>query len=206
MSPVDCHDHAVTPDPDSPTNSSVQQLEHHLAHRTPASRDQAPRSQPPSPHGTPPRPNSQERPRTATTAAILGIVSASLALPPTLGAAYLNCISSAHFYGDSGALLGWVLILITLPVPIALLIAGITFLKGRGYAALLSSAVWQIILTTVYALLWLLVLLNFIRTVSILGGFFIFATIYTLTDLGLTVSSLVLLRKPATRQWAKQVS
>ena len=96
--------------------------------------------------------------------------------------------------------------LISLLITIVLLIAGITFLKGKGYTALLSAATGQIILTTFHSAMWVWSARGASTVSGSLAGIFIFAAAYTLIDLGLAISTLIALLKPAARQWGEQSS
>ena len=148
-----------------------------------------------------------ERPRIATTASVLGIVTGSLALPPTLGGAYFLVLLPHAFKTTDPALSLWgFLALISLLITIVLLIAGITFLKGKGYTALLSAATGQIILTTFHSAMWVWSARGASTVSGSLAGIFIFAAAYTLIDLGLAISTLIALLKPAARQWGEQSS
>lgn len=148
-----------------------------------------------------------ERPRIATTASVLGIVTGSLALPPTLGGVYFLVLLPHAFKTTDPALSLWgFLALISLLITIVLLIAGITFLKGKGYTALLSAATGQIILTTFHSAMWVWSARGASTVSGSLAGIFIFAAAYTLIDLGLAISTLIALLKPAARQWGEQSS
>ena len=92
---------------------------------------------------------------------------------------------------------------------ITLLVAGITFLKGKGYAVLLSAVIAQLALTALYVAIMLLALDSIIQSMrnrSSETGALVIIIFCILIGLGMAVSNLALLRKPATRQWAKQVS
>ena len=148
-----------------------------------------------------------ERPRTATTASVLGIITGSLALPPALGGVYFLVLLPRAFKTTDPRLSLWgFLALISLLITIVLLIAGITFLKGKGYTALLSAATGQIILTTFHSAMWVWSARGVSTVSDSLAGIFMFAAAYTLIDLGLAISTLIALLKPAARQWGEQSS
>ena len=96
--------------------------------------------------------------------------------------------------------------MISLLITIILLIAGITFLKGKGYTALLSATTGQIILTTFHSAMWVWSARGVSTVSDSLAGIFIFAAAYTLIDLGLAISTLIALLKPAAQQWGEQSS
>ena len=92
---------------------------------------------------------------------------------------------------------------------ITLLVTGITFLKGKGYAVLLSAVTAQLALAALYVAIMLLALDSIIQSMrnrSSETGALVIIIFCILIGLGMAVSNLALLRRPATRQWAKQVS
>ena len=109
---------------------------------------------------------------------------------------------------------GAFIILLLLPLAtafavITLLVAGITFLTGRGYTVLLSAAITQLTLTVLYAVIMLLALdsiFQSMRNRSSESGAVVSIMSRIVVGLGLAVSTLVILRRPATRQWARQIS
>lgn len=91
---------------------------------------------------------------------------------------------------------------------ITLLVTGITFLKGKGYAVLLSAVIAQLALMALYVAIMLLALDSIIqstRNKNSETGALMIIIFYILIGLGMTVSNLVLLYKPATRQWQQWV-
>ena len=92
---------------------------------------------------------------------------------------------------------------------IALLVAGITFLTGRGYTVLLSAVITQLTLTALYVVIMLLALDSIFQTMqnrSSESGAVVIIMSCILIGLELAVSTLVMMRRPATRQWARQIS
>ena len=143
------------PDPYAQPNPG--QASHWQAQQPPIPPQQWP-AQPPHGYGTPYQPYPYEtkpkRPGSATAAGVLGIVSGSLGFFVFLGTlaafAMIQDRVGAGYYGNLGvvmSLLGSIQPLGVLATAIALLVAGITFLKKSGYTVLLVAAYTQAVLT-----------------------------------------------------------
>jgi len=164
-------------------------------------------------YGAATQPGGPKRPGPATAAAVLGIISGSLGLFPAiivLLAAVRMHETERDFRSMNGAfIILLILALATAFAVITLLVTGITFLKGKGYAVLLSAVIAQLAFAALYVAIMLLALDSIIQSMrnrSSETGALVFIIFCILIGLGMAVSNLVLLCKPATRQWAKQVS
>lgn len=172
----------------------------------------APYGQMPSPYGTIPPMGGPKRPGTATAAAVLGIISGSLGISLALRAlnGILNDRSrSSDPIADATS---WFLALAFIATAAGLLACGILLLKGRGYKLLLASVVAQAALTIFMVVAVLYGVQSFTgtnpsaSTRSAATELMIVAAFYGAGGLGLSVSNLILLLRPATKQWVKQVS
>ena len=122
------------------------------------------RDQPQGPplYGAHPQLGGPKRPGPATAAAVLGIISGSLGLFPAI----IVLLATAKVYETENAVrstnIAFIILLIlalaTAFAVITLLVAGITFLTGRGYTVLLSAVITQLTLTVLYAVIMLLAL------------------------------------------------
>jgi len=164
-------------------------------------------------YGAATQPGGPKRPGPATAAAVLGIISGSLGLFPAiivLLAAVRMHETERDFRSMNGAfIILLILALATAFAVITLLVTGITFLKGKGYAVLLSAVIAQLALAALYVAIMLLALDSIIQSMrnrSSETGALVIIIFCILIGLGMAVSNLVLLCRPATRQWAKQVS
>jgi hypothetical protein len=171
-------------------------------------------------YGAATQPGGPKRPGPATAAAVLGIISGSLGLFPAiivLLAAVRMHETERDFRSMNGAFIILLILalatafaVITLLVAvITLLVAGITFLTGRGYTVLLSAVITQLTLTVVYAVIMLLALdsiFQSMRNRSSEFGAVVSIMSCIVIGLGLAVSTLVMMRRPATRQWARHIS
>ena len=168
--------------------------------------------QAPSPYGAFPPLGAPKRPTTATAAAVLGIVSGSLGVFLALGG-----LNSALKYRSSsadpiGAATSWFLCLTIIAIVTGLLVCGIRFLSGKCYKLLLSSVIAQTVMTVLIIAVLLIGAQFFASTgsssfsSSTATGMVVIAVFYGLAGLGLPISNLVLLLRPTTRQWVKQVS
>ena len=168
--------------------------------------------QAPSPYGALPPVGAPKRPTAATAAAVLGIVSGSLGVFLALGG-----LNSALKYRSSsadpiGAATSWFMCLALIATVAGLLVCGIRFLRGRCYKLLLASVIAQTVMTALIAAVLLAGMQFFAGTrsssfnTSVADGLLVFAVFYGLAGLGVSISNLVLLLRPTTRQWVKQVS
>lgn len=179
------------------------------------SQNTAPSRQVPPLYGAHRQPEGPKRPGPATTAAVLGIISGSLGLFPAIATLFTVAKILEEVEGDSaGPMKASITILLpsglaTTATVIALLVAGITFLKGKGYTVLLSAVIAQLALTAFYVVIMLLALESIIwsiRNMNSSAAGLVIIIFCALVGLGLAISNLVLLCKPATRRWAKRVS
>ena len=186
---------------------------HQAQFHAPMPQNMAPSWQAPPPYGALPWVGGPKRPGPATAAAVLGIIGGSLGLFPAiivLLAAVRMHETERAFRSMNGAFI--ILLLLALATAFAvitLLVAGITFLTGRGYTVLLSAAITQLTLTVLYAVIMLLALdsiFQSMRNRSSESGAVVSIMSCIVVGLGLAVSTLVILRRPATRQWARQIS
>lgn len=164
-------------------------------------------------YGAATQPGGPKRPGPATAAAVLGIISGSLGLFPAiivLLAAVRMHETERDFRSMNGAfIILLILALATAFAVITLLVAGITFLTGRGYTVLLSAVITQLTLTVVYAVIMLLALdsiFQSMRNRSSEFGAVVSIMSCIVIGLGLAVSTLVMMRRSATRQWARHIS
>ena len=164
-------------------------------------------------YGAATQPGGPKRPGPATAAAVLGIIGGSLGLFPAiivlLSAVKVRETESAAGSADITFIILFTLGLATTVTVITLLVTGITFLKGKGYAVLLSAVIAQLALAALYVAIMLLALDSIIQSMrnrSSETGALVIIIFCILIGLGMAVSNLVLLCRPATRQWAKQVS
>lgn len=179
----------------------------------PMPQNTAPSWQVPPLYGARPQLGGPKRPGAATAAAVLGIIDGSLGLFPAiivlLAAVEARETESAAGSEDITFIILFTLGLATTVTVITLLVTGITFLKGKGYAVLLSAVIAQLALAALYVAIMLLALDSIIQSMrnrSSETGALVIIIFCILIGLGMAVSNLVLLRRPATRQWAKQVS
>ena len=186
---------------------------HQAQFHAPMPQNMAPSWQVPPPYGALPWVGGPKRPGPATAAAVLGIISGSLGLFPAI----IVLLATAKVYETENAVRSTniaFIILLTLGLAtaftvITLLVAGLTFLKGKGYAVLLSAVTAQLTLTALYVVIMLLALdsiFQSMRNRNSETGALVIIMFCILIGLGLAVSNLVLLRRPATRQWVKQIS
>lgn len=202
--------------PGPPQNSSPESSPTpHSQFHAPMSQNTAPSRQVPPLYGAHRQPEGPKRPGPATTAAVLGIISGSLGLFPAIATLLTVAKILEEVEGDSaGPMKASITILLpsglaTTATVIALLVAGITFLKGKGYTVLLSAVIAQLALTAFYVVIMLLALESIIwsiRNMNSSAAGLVIIIFCALVGLGLAISNLVLLCKPATRRWAKRVS
>jgi hypothetical protein len=173
----------------------------------------APSWQTSTPYGAAAQPSGPKRPGSATAAAVLGIIGGSLGLFPAI----IVLLAAAKVYETERAfrsMNGTFIILLILALAtafavITLLVAGITFLRGRGYTVLLSAVITQLTLTALYVVIMLLALDSIFQTMrnrNSESGAVVIIMSCILIGLGLAVSTLVMMRRPATRQWARHIS
>lgn len=186
----------------------------HSQFHAPMSQNTAPSRQVPPLYGAHRQPEGPKRPGPATAAAVLGIISGSLGLFPAI----IILLAIVRIHETEGTSAGsaniaftilLILGLVTTATVIALLVTGITFLRGKGYAVLLSAVIAQLALTAFYAVIMLLTINSITqppRNTNSEAGASVIIIFCMLIGLGLAISNLVLLRKPATRRWAKRVS
>lgn len=186
---------------------------HQAQFYAPMPQNTAPSWQVPPLHGAHPQFGGPKRPGSATAAAVLGIIGGSLGLFPAiivlLAAVKVRETESTAGSADITFIILFTLGLATTVTVITLLVTGITFLKGKGYAVLLSAVTAQLALAALYVAIMLLALDSIIQSMrnrSSETGALVIIIFCILIGLGMAVSNLALLRKPATRQWAKQVS
>ena len=181
---------------------------------TPMPQNTAPSWQVPPLYGAHPQFGGTKRPGSATAAAVLGIISGSLGLFPAI----IILLAIVRIHETEGTSAGsaniaftilLILGLVTTATVIALLVTGITFLRGKGYAVLLSAVIAQLALTAFYSVIMLLTINSITqppRNTNSETGASVIIIFFLLIGLGLAISNLVLLCRPATRQWAKRVS
>ena len=205
--PQDSH-----PEP-PPAAPHGQRPGHQAQFYAPMPQNTAPSWQVPPLYGAHPQLGGPKRPGPATAAAVLGIISGSLGLFPAiivLLAAVRMHETERDFRSMNGAfIILLILALATAFAVITLLVAGITFLTGRGYTVLLSAVITQLTLTVVYAVIMLLALdsiFQSMRNRSSEFGAVVSIMSCIVIGLGLAVSTLVMMRRPATRQWARHIS
>ena len=186
---------------------------HQAQFYAPMPQNTAPSWQVPPLYGAHPQLGGPKRPGPATAAAVLGIIGGSLGLFPAiivlLAAVKVRETESAAGSADITFIILFTLGLATTVTVITLLVTGITFLKGKGYAVLLSAVIAQLAFAALYVAIMLLALDSIIQSMrnrSSETGALVIIIFCILIGLGMAVSNLVLLCKPATRQWAKQVS
>ena len=168
--------------------------------------------QAPSPYGAFPPLGAPKRPTTATAAAVLGIISGSLGVFLALGGLNSTLADKSSSSDPIAAATSWFLCLTIIATVAGLLVCGILFLRGKGYKFLLASVIAQTVMTALIAAV-LLAGMQFIAgtrssnfNTSVASGLVLFTVLYGLAGLGLSISNLVLLLRPTTRQWVKQVS
>lgn len=204
------------PDPYAQPNPG--QASHWQAQQPPIPPQQWP-AQPPHGYGTPYQPYPYEtkpkRPGSATAAGVLGIVSGSLGFFVFLGTlaafAMIQDRVGAGYYGNLGvvmSLLGSIQPLGALATAIALLVAGITFLKKSGYTVLLVAAYAQAVLTVI-GLGINAIDMNLSGTMSVdphgtTGGLLVGIVFRGVIGLGLAGTTISLLSKPEAKQWRKR--
>lgn len=152
-----------------------------------------------------------KRPGAATGAGVLGIVGGSLGVIAFFRAASraVNLREKAYggYYGDLGevmASLGTLQVFGVLAAMIALLVAGITFLSRHGYMVLFVSAVAQAVLSVLGMVLTFLDanLMGYSRIdPSGAAGAVIATVIFEMIGVGMAVAILILLCRPAVKQW-----
>lgn len=179
----------------------------------PMPQNTAPSWQVPPLYGERPQFGGPKRPGAATAAAVLGIIGGSLGLFPAI-IVLLAAVEARETESTAGSeditfIILFTLGLATTVTVITLLVTGITFLKGKGYAVLLSAVIAQLALAALYVAIMLLALDSIIQSMrnrSSETGALVIIIFCILIGLGMAVNNLVLLCRPATRQWAKQVS
>ncbi|AFN46204.1 hypothetical protein FBF34_14600 [Arachnia propionica] len=166
----------------------------------------------PSPYATGPK-----RPGVATAAGVLGIVGGGLGFFVFLGTfAALAAIQDrvdAGYYGNLSvvmSILGNVQPFGVLATTVALLVAGITFLKKNGYTVLLVAACAQAILA-VLGLVINFIDLNLSGAMRVdpsgtMGGFLVGITFRGVVGLALAGTIISLLSRPEAKQWGKRTS
>lgn len=199
----------------SPQNPYAQQPGHSAPHEQtpPLYGYQTPYGQVPPPYGVVPPMGGPRRPVTATAAAILGIISGSLGIFIVAGALNVAISNWSRSSSDPVAsATSLFLSLTTIAIVTGLLVCGIRFLGGKGYKLLLSSVVAQAVMTT-FLTAMMLYGAQFIADMnstssnrSAAAGLVVLAVFYGLVGLGLSISNVILLLRPATRLWVKQVS
>lgn len=213
--------HHQQPDPYTqphPGQASQGPAPHWQAQQPPTPPQQWP-AQPPHGYGTPYQPYPYEtkpkRPGSATAAGVLGIVSGSLGFFVFLGTlaafAMIQDRVGAGYYGNLGvvmSLLGSIQPLGVLATAIALLVAGITFLKKSGYTVLLVAAYAQAVLTVI-DLGINAIDMNLSGTMSVdphgtTGGLLVGIVFRGVIGLGLAGTTISLLSKPEAKQWGKR--
>lgn len=186
---------------------------HQAQFYAPMPQNTAPSWQVPPLYGERPQFGGPKRPGAATAAAVLGIIGGSLGLFPAI-IVLLAAVEARETESTAGSeditfIILFTLGLATTVTVITLLVTGITFLKGKGYAVLLSAVIAQLALAALYVAIMLLALDSIIQSMrnrSSETGALVFIIFCILIGLGMAVNNLVLLCRPATRQWAKQVS
>ena len=181
-----------------------QRPDHQAQFYAPIPQNTAPSWQVPPLYGAHPQFGGPKRPGSATAAAVLGIIGGSLGLFPAiivlLAATRVHETERAPGLANITFIILLALGLATTFTVITLLASGITFLKGKSYTVLLSAVITQLTLTAFYAVIMLLAL-NSMRIRKSETGILVIIIFCTLIGLGLAISNLVLLHKPATRQW-----
>ena len=170
-----------------------------------------PYGQAPSPYGAIPPMGAPKRPAAATAAAVLGIISGSLGVFLALGGLNSALTDKSSSSDPIAAATSWFLCLTIIATVTGLLVCGIRFLSGKCYKLLLSSVIAQTVMTALIAAVLLVGAQFFASTrspsvSSSTATGMVIAVFYGLVGLGLSISNLILLLSPTTRQWAKQVS
>lgn len=171
-----------------------------------------PYGQAPSPYGAFPPMGAPKRPVAATAAAVLGIISGSLGVFLALGGLNSTLADTSSSSNPIAAATSWFLCLTIIAIVTGLLVCGIRFLSGKCYKLLLSSVIAQTVMTVLIIAVLLIGVQFFASTgsssfnISTAIGMVVIAVFYGLVGLGLSISNLVLLLRPTTRQWVKQVS
>jgi len=153
-----------------------------------------------------------KRPVAATAAAVLGIISGSLGVFLALGGLNSTLADTSSSSNPIAAATSWFLCLTIIAIVTGLLVCGIRFLSGKCYKLLLSSVIAQTVMTVLIIAVLLIGVQFFASTgsssfnISTAIGMVVIAVFYGLVGLGLSISNLVLLLRPTTRQWVKQVS
>jgi hypothetical protein len=189
-----------------------QRPDHQAQLYAPMPQNTTPSWQVPPLYGVHPQLGGPKRPGPAAAAAVLGIIGGSLGLFPSiivlLAAVKVHETESAARSANITFIILFTLGLATTVTVITLLVTGITFLKGKGYAVLLSAVTAQLALAALYVAIMLLALDSIIQSMrnrSSETGVLVIIIFCILIGLGMAVSNLVLLCRPATRQWAKQI-
>jgi hypothetical protein len=189
-----------------------QRPDHQAQPYAPMPQNTTPSWQVPPLYGAHPQLGGPKRPGPAAAAAVLGIIGGSLGLFPAiivlLAAVKVHETESTAGSANITFIILFTLGLATTVTVITLLVTGITFLKGKGYAVLLSAVTAQLALAALYVAIMLLALDSIIQSMrnrSSETGVLVIIIFCILIGLGMAVSNLVLLCRPATRQWAKQV-
>ena len=153
-----------------------------------------------------------KRPVAATAAAVLGSISGSLGVFLALGGLNSTLADTSSSSNPIAAATSWFLCLTIIAIVTGLLVCGIRFLSGKCYKLLLSSVIAQTVMTVLIIAVLLIGVQFFASTgsssfnISTAIGMVVIAVFYGLVGLGLSISNLVLLLRPTTRQWVKQVS
>lgn len=216
--------HPRQPDPHvQPHPGQVPQgpAAHWQAQQPPVPPQQWQAQPPPHGYGMPPQPSpyatGPKRPGVATAAGVLGIVGGGLGFFVFLGTfAALAAIQDrvdAGYYGNLSvvmSILGNVQPFGVLATTVALLAAGITFLKKNGYTVLLVAACAQAILT-VLGLVINFIDLNLSGAMRVdpsgtMGGFLVGITFRGVVGLALAGTIISLLSRPEAKQWGKRTS
>lgn len=153
-----------------------------------------------------------KRPVAATAAAVLGIISGSLGVFLALAGLNTALADRSSSSDPIATATSWFLCLTLIATVTGLLVCGIRFLSGKCYKLLLSSVIAQTVMTALIVAVLLIGAQFFASTrsssfnSSTAIGMVVIAVFYGLVGLGLSISNLILLLRPATRQWVKQVS
>lgn len=202
------------PSAGAPSRAHEQQSDHSAPYgqTPPLYGGHTPYGQAPSPYGAIPPMSAPKRPAAATAAAVLGIISGSLGVFLALGGLSSTLTDRSSSSDPIAAATSWFLCLTIIATVTGLLVCGIRFLSGKCYKLLLSSVIAQTVMTALIAAVLLIGAQFFASTrsssvsSSTATGMVVIAVFYGLVGLGLSISNLILLLSPTTRQWTKQVS
>lgn len=153
-----------------------------------------------------------KRPVAATAAAVLGIISGSLGVFLALAGLNTALADRSSSSDPIATATSWFLCLTLIATVTGLLVCGIRFLSGKCYKLLLSSVIAQTVMTALIVAVMLIGAQFFASTrsssfnSSTAIGMVVIAVFYGLVGLGLSISNLILLLRPATKHWVKQVS